>query len=94
MLLSTTAEIAASLLQCYDVKLESFSNKLHMQSYPLSIHDSSSSFNKIEYFAHEVQFSINTISMWKDIKEKHEMESAAFTYCIFQLICPINSLDS
>lgn len=69
-------------------------NELHMQSYPLSIRDSGSSFNKIEYFARKVQFNINTISMWKDIKEKHEMEPAAFTCGIFQLICPINSLDT
>lgn len=52
------------------------------------------SFNKIECFAYELRFSINTISIWKGIKEKHEMEQAASTYCIFQLICPINSLDT
>lgn len=70
------------------------SNELHMQSYPSSLRDRSSSFNKIECFARKVQFGINTISMWKDIKEKHEMEPAASTYCIFQLICPISSLDT
>lgn len=52
------------------------------------------SLSKIECFAYELRFSVNTISICKSIKEKHEMEQAASTYCIFQLICPINSLNT
>lgn len=52
------------------------------------------SFNKMECFAYELQDNINTINMQKGIKEKHEKEQAASACCIFQLICPINSLDA
>lgn len=52
------------------------------------------SFNKIECFACELWFGINTISIRKGIKEKHETTQSPCTCCIFQLICPINSLDT
>lgn len=69
-------------------------NGFQLQSNPFSVQERSLSFNKIECIVNELQFCINSISTWKCIKEKHEMEQAASTYCIFQLICPINSQDT
>lgn len=69
-------------------------DELHLQSNPFSIRERMLILLQMECFAYELQDNINTINMQKGIKEKHEKEQAASACCIFQLICPINSLDT